>query len=233
MFKFLASTLEIPTVHGKLPPSDQKFFRKLEKLGLERRYWQLFSKKLFKPHPGHLESEIWFDMVAYMSDPHGVRSYLENYKWLKRFILHSDPDGPENFEETFVDFQGARVEFELRPGSFIGKVERFSALLKARDLCKSLLSYLGKDYDANIRDIKLKFWIELHTQIHNIVDPSTNRTPDHNDFIGPAADQVLESLQKFCGPGMEESQSSTAEKIQNFLEHAFDDDELTIRHKSE
>ena len=163
-----------------------------------------------------IESEFWYDMVAYMSDSNdGVRSYLEKYQWLDCFIL---PFDPENSSRT-SDFQGARVEFEVRPAEFIGHIETFSKLLKIRDLCELLLTDLGVETDEEKRDQKLESWIEFHTFIQYTVQPlqSSDSAGRIARWFELCSSRLKLSLQKYRHSDPGQSYSTAADQMQNVL----------------
>ena len=93
-------------------------------------------------------------MVEYITNPDdGVRSYHSDRQWLAHFILPFDTERSSGVE----DFEAARVEFERRPTDFIKHIERFFELLKTRDLCKLLFSYLGINTDVKKSSDELGF----------------------------------------------------------------------------
>lgn len=178
-----------------------------------------------KGYSYYVEPDVWFDMVAYTSDSNdGVRSYHEKYHWLERFIL---PFDPENSSDISDDFHGARIEFELRLGEFIEHIEKFSELLKIRDLCKLLLEeYIEKETYEKTKDLKLRFWIELHVQILDIMRPpklpSTAATTHTHDL----------QSSKFRDSNPGESYSSAAGQLQKFWARSINDEELKKKYKS-
>lgn len=182
--------------------------------------------------------DVWFDIAKYTSDSSdtsdpedGVRSYHSRHRWLECLILPSDPD---NSGEVSEDFHEACVEFELRPGEFIEHVDRFSELLKARDLCKQLLKYLGQETNEEKRDKRVSFWIELQVQIRAIMQPPrysvtaiAEKTYDSESF-----DRVVQSLQKYRHSSPKEPYSSASIQLQRFLEQSVDDKESKKKYTS-
>lgn len=162
-----------------------------------------------------IEPELWYDMVVYMSDSNdGVRSYLEKYQWLDCFILPFDPENSSRIS----DFQGAHVEFELRPAEFIRHIETFSKLLKIRDLCEILLMDLGEETDEEKRDQKMQSWMEFHTDIQYFVQPLQS-----SDGAGRIArrfelcsSRLKLSLQKYRHSGQSYF-STAADQMQNIF----------------
>ena len=60
---------------------------------------------------------------------------------LKAFILPGPSDSSRILAE---EFQAARIAFELKPAEFIRYIEKFSKILKTRDLCDLLMEYFER-----------------------------------------------------------------------------------------
>jgi hypothetical protein len=211
-------------IYGALPekgglPGGQTTIEseKLQALRLHsKRITQLLFSDVEKGYSEHLKSDVWFDIVTYISSSNdGVRSYHEKHHWLERFII---PFDPEISSEVSEGFQGARVEFELAPAEFIGHIERFSELLKTRDLCKLLLEYLGKSTDKDKRYSKLQFWISLQVTILDIMQSArslSTATTTHT-YDSKSSDRIRQSLQQFRESSPGDSCSSAAGQLQEF-----------------
>ncbi|MCJ1382115.1 hypothetical protein MMC17_005227 [Xylographa soralifera] len=202
---------------------------KLQALHLPfKRINQLLFSSVNKGYFEHLKPNVWFDMVAYISDSNdGVRSYYKKHDWLKCFILPLDKESSGNMSE---DYQGAYAKFELAPAEFIKQIERFSELLLTRDLCKLLLEYLGKSTHENRDDLLLDFWVRLQAAIHNIIQSarssSTATTTQANHL--ESLDRMRLSLQQFRESKSEYSHSSTVNQLQECLNRFINDKELQI-----
>lgn len=164
--------------------------------------------------------------MAYISDSNdGVRSYYKEHDWLKCFILPLDKESSRDMSE---DYQGAYAKFELAPAEFIKQIERFSALLLTRDLCKLLLEYLGKSTYEHSAGFRLGFWVRLQAAIHDIMQSarssSTATTTQANHL--ESLDRMRLSLQQFRKSKPEYSHSSTVNQLQECLDRFIDDKEL-------
>ena len=194
-------------------------------LPLERINQVLFSR-VNKGYFEHLKPDVWFDIVAYISDSNdGVRSYYKEHDWLKCFILPLDKESSSDMSE---DYQGAYAKFELAPAEFIKQIERFSALLLTRDLCKLLLGYLGKSTHAHGDGNPLGFWIRLQAAIHDIMESarslSITTTTQANHLESLA--RMRPFLQQFRESEPECSHSSTVNQLHKCLKRFIEDREL-------
>ena len=189
---------------------------------------RILYSTVHKRYSEYVEPDVWFDMVTYISDPNdGVRSYYEKYHWLERFIL---PFDPENSREVSDDFQGARVEFELRPGEFIEHIEKLSQLLKTRDLCKELLNYFSNETHDETRDWKVRFWTELYARILGIMGPP--KFEDGPWYDSQSSYGVELSLKKYRDSNPGEPYSSAAGQLQKFWARSINDEVLKKEEES-
>ena len=197
----------------------------------QKRIEQLAFSDIDKGYSEHINTDVWFDMVEYISKPtDGVRSYHEKYRWLENFILPLDLDRPR---EVLEDFHDARVAFELAPTEFTEHIERFSELLKTRDLCRLLIKYLG-DGSKDEQYSKVHLWTQLQADIIYILRPSENRD-NHISMQGcdlEATNRVGLSLRHFQDSGPEDYDSSAAGLLQEFLKRLTRDEESQKTEKS-
>ena len=98
------------------------------------------------PYSEHLRSDVWFEMVSYISSPDdGEQKFLEKHRWLECFVFSSDA---ANLGDVSGELQHAYSEFELNPTTFVNNIQSFSKLLCTRDLCKQLFSYFGEESEG-------------------------------------------------------------------------------------
>lgn len=181
-----------------------------------------FRKKAFE----YIEHDVWFNIVTYVSNSDdGARSYHHKNPWLECFILPLDLKLPS---EVSGNFQSAHIKFELAPREFIEQVERFSELLKTRDMCKLLFKWAVSSIDEDQRYPKLEFWISLQAAIQDIMQSEKHSGTGSaiQTHIAKNIDLIQLSLQRFCESRMENSLSSVANQLQKFLQRSINDKEL-------
>jgi len=82
------------------------------------------------------------------------------------FILPGSSDSSRIFAE---EFQAARIAFELKPGEFIRHIERFSKILKTRDLRDLLMEYFERGNTMAL----LNLWIDIRAEIVPLMELGT------------------------------------------------------------
>lgn len=205
---------------------------KLESLLLPpKRITQLLSSNVQKTYFEHLNDDVWFDIVSYISNPvDGARSHHQKHPWLECFILPLNEKVPSEVSEFF---QSAHIKFELAPTEFILHVERFSELLKIRDLCQRLLGWIENSTNEDQRYSKLHFWISLQAEIYDIVQSGkSSSTASTQVQPSETLDRIQSSLRRFRDSGVVDSFSSAAKHLQNFLKRSIDVKELQISETS-
>lgn len=164
-------------------------------------------------------SDLWFDMVVYLSESDdGVRLYHTKHQWLESFILPGPSDSSRILAE---EFQAARIAFELKPAEFIRHIEKFSKILKTRDLCDLLMEYFEKGNTMAL----LNLWIDIQAEIVPLMELGAFRTTDHhvirNNTILEGIGIVISS-RSLHNVGSD-SKYSAAIKLQSFLKRSLID----------
>ena len=208
---------------------EEELFTKLGALHLPlKRINQVLFSRVDKVYFEHLKPDVWFNIVAYISDSNdGVRSYYKKHEhdWLRCFILPLDKESSSDISK---DYQAAYDEFERAPAEFIKQIERFSALLLTRDLCKLLLEYLGKSTHEDTDSLLLGFWVRLQAAIHDIMQSARSSSTANTTQAShlDSLDQMRLSLQQFRESKPEYSHSPTVNQLQECLDRFIEDKEL-------
>lgn len=180
---------------------------------------QIRFSRFQKSYSKHLRSDVWFEMVRYISRPDdGVQKFLEKHRWLECFVFSLDV---ANTGDVSEELQRAYSEFELNPIPFVQNVQSFSKLLCTRDLCKRLFSYLGEESIIGThgvdKDYATSFWIQLHAGISNIMQSDGDGTPVSSIEDLEQWDRMQHSLDRVKVPTRTSAESSASNQLQECL----------------
>ena len=174
----------------------------------------LFSRVQMR-YSKHLRSDVWFEMVNYISRPDdGVQKFLEKHRWLECFVSSSDT---ANTSDILEELQRAYSEFELNPTGFVNNIQSFSKLLCTRDLCKQLFSYFGEvghDPGTN-NDRATSFWIKLQAGIFDIMQSGGPRISSGIELL--QWNRIQNSLDRVKVPTRSSADSSASNQLQECL----------------